>query len=302
MGARVFGAIAALGLGVVLLAALSPGTAGGQEPGQECALIRPQINGEVIAYRARIERGGVPCQEAEAVLVAFLDDRTPDPGSWDCYLTTADTPWIATCRNASALLRADWIDPTVLPAPRSCGVISARGDLVYRLRVRSTEDVSCQRARSLIRGFVVGARSGVPAGWECAYGGARYPYSFACGRRVDGVLVLYVRAQTISSRPTYRGWVGGFEDDRRRNRVQGNYHALNFMVSPGRRVHYRVCLSGGVGARRCFERTTSVAGRSSINVSIFVNDQGGPGDWTAVWTVRGRRVASWRFTLRPEGV
>ena len=110
-----------------------------------------------------------------------------------------------------------------------------------------------------------------------------------------------VQAQE-DARPSYRGWVGGF-DERNRVRGQGNYHSLEFRVSPGQAIRYRVCISGGAGdVRRCFSRRTRASGRSSINVSLFVNDQGGPGRWQAVWHVRGRRVASWRFQLRPEGV
>ncbi|MGH2944857.1 MAG: hypothetical protein ACRDPC_01050 [Solirubrobacteraceae bacterium] len=105
---------------------------------------------------------------------------------------------------------------------------------------------------------------------------------------------------TPQVQPKYRGWVGGF-GERRHRRVQGQYHALRFRVNPAGRLRYRVCLSGGAAdVRRCFRRRTGPRGRSEINVSLFVNDRGGPGRWRAVWRVRGDRVASWRFRLVPE--
>ncbi len=102
----------------------------------------------------------------------------------------------------------------------------------------------------------------------------------------------------------YRGWVGGVTaDDRRRRRGQGNYHALEFRVSPGRATRYRACLIGGsLREHRCWRRRTDSRGRSSIDVSRLVNDRGGPGRWKAVWRLDGRRVASWSFRLAPEGV
>jgi hypothetical protein len=110
------------------------------------------------------------------------------------------------------------------------------------------------------------------------------------------------RAATAAN--PYRGWLGGFEGSERVHRAgQGGYHSLNFRATPARRVRYRVCLRGGVlDAKRCYRRRTNTRGRSSINVSIFVNDRGGPGRWRAVWRVRGDRVAVWRFYVSPEGV
>jgi len=103
----------------------------------------------------------------------------------------------------------------------------------------------------------------------------------------------------------YKGWVGGFpgQGDRRRRRVQGDFHMLNFRRTPGQSVRYRVCLRGGnVPTRRCFRRRLNSAGRSGINVSLWLNDRGGPGRWRAIWSVGGGRVATWRFRLPPEGV
>jgi hypothetical protein len=103
---------------------------------------------------------------------------------------------------------------------------------------------------------------------------------------------------SIQSR--YSGWVGGF-GERRHRREQGQFHALRFRVQPAGRLRYRVCLSGGAAdVRRCFRRRTGEGGRSEINVSIFVNDRGGPGRWRAVWRVGGARVAAWRFRLVAE--
>lgn len=108
-----------------------------------------------------------------------------------------------------------------------------------------------------------------------------------------------------TARVQYEGWVGGFpgQGDRRRRRVQGDFHALNFERRPGRAVRYRVCLRGGnLAVRSCFRRRSGSGGRSSVNVSLWLNDRGGPGNWKATWFVRHKAVASWRFTLVPESV
>lgn len=69
------------------------------------------------------------------------------------------------------------------------------------------------------------------------------------------------------------------------------------------RVRYRVCLTHRTNkTSRCWSRATRRDGTSVVFVALFVNDRGGPGPWKATWLVRGRRVASYRFTVRPEGV
>ncbi len=69
------------------------------------------------------------------------------------------------------------------------------------------------------------------------------------------------------------------------------------------RVGYRVCLTHRTNrTSRCWSRTTRRDGTSVVFVALFVNDRGGPGPWKATWLVGGRRVASYRFTVRPEGV
>jgi hypothetical protein len=70
------------------------------------------------------------------------------------------------------------------------------------------------------------------------------------------------------------------------------------------RVRYKVCLRylEQPSIRRCWRRTTSDRGRSSVFVARFVNDRGGPGRWRARWRARGNRVAVWTFRVRSEGV
>jgi endo-1,4-beta-xylanase len=102
----------------------------------------------------------------------------------------------------------------------------------------------------------------------------------------------------------YRAWLQGVSArDRRHRRVQGDAHVLRLAVSPKRRIAYRVCLRGGALRKpRCFARSTSQAGVSKVDVSLLVNDRGGPGPWRVVWRVGGRRVAEWAFTVRPERI
>jgi hypothetical protein len=104
----------------------------------------------------------------------------------------------------------------------------------------------------------------------------------------------------VGQETSYRGWVGGIPGagDRDRVREQGAAHRLYFRVRPRREVEYRVCLTGP--SRRCWRRTTSERGRSTVEASLWLNDRGGPGEWRAVWRVRGRKVDSWRFEIRPE--
>ena len=64
---------------------------------------------------------------------------------------------------------------------------------------------------------------------------------------------------------------------------------------------YRVCLRAGAGnLHQCRTRRLRY-GYDEFDVSLLVKDRGGPGDYRAVWYVRGRRVASWRFHLESEG-
>lgn len=103
----------------------------------------------------------------------------------------------------------------------------------------------------------------------------------------------------LAATRSYTGTVGGFGETKR-DRVQGMYHALRFRVRPARRLGYRVCLYGPT--QRCWTRRTSSRGHSSINVSLWLNDWGGPGRWVARWYVGGRKVAVRGFLLRSEGV
>ena len=84
---------------------------------------------------------------------------------------------------------------------------------------------------------------------------------------------------------------------------QGAAWTLVFRERVTGRVRYKVCLRHlGSNVRRCYRRRTNSRGRSSIFVARFVNDVGGPGEWRARWRARGKRRASWDFTVRSEGV
>jgi micrococcal nuclease len=110
-----------------------------------------------------------------------------------------------------------------------------------------------------------------------------------------------VRAGTAARR--YRGYVDLFDGEPAHAGYQGNGWRAVFKETVRGRVRYRVCLRHlGNGERRCWNRRTGRRGVSRVFAALFVNDQGGPGKWRARWFVGGQRVASWRFTVRPESV
>ena len=101
--------------------------------------------------------------------------------------------------------------------------------------------------------------------------------------------------------PRYVGYLGDGSGRAYHNAGQGGLHYLLLTDSnPASNGRYRVCLRGGAAdLRRCFKRRLRF-GFGKLNVSLLVNDQGGPGRYRATWYVDGRRVASWRFRLTPE--
>jgi hypothetical protein len=86
--------------------------------------------------------------------------------------------------------------------------------------------------------------------------------------------------------------------------VQGDGWRAVFRERVEGRVRYKVCVRylEQPSIRRCWRRTTSRRGRSSVFVALFVNDRGGVGRWRARWRARGERVAAWTFRVRSEGV
>lgn len=184
-----------------------------------------------------------------------------------------------------------------------CGTFESSEPTIGNVSV-AAHGTSCRTARRVARTYDRGDFPASP--WRC--GLARQsdaPVLFSCGYGGTGGtgglrdMPHSLIASRADAETRYRGSVGGFGETRR-DRAQGQYHGLRFRVTPPKRVTYRVCLSGP--ASRCWSRRTGGNGRSSVNASLFVNDQGGPGRWTATWYVKGRKVSSWRFRLRSEGV
>ena len=102
------------------------------------------------------------------------------------------------------------------------------------------------------------------------------------------------------SAKTYRGFVS-LSGTPERDASQGAAWTLSFRERARGRVRYKTCLKHlGNGTTRCYRRRTPASGRQDLFVARFVNDVGGPGRWRARWFVRGRRVAEWKFRVRPE--
>jgi hypothetical protein len=87
-----------------------------------------------------------------------------------------------------------------------------------------------------------------------------------------------------------------------RSATQGDGWQAVFRERARGTVGYRVCVrkAGASGVRRCWSRRSGRDGRSRVTIALFVNDRGGPGHYTATWTVRGRTVATAAFHVRPE--
>jgi hypothetical protein len=133
-------------------------------------------------------------------------------------------------------------------------------------------------------------------------------------RRVLGLSVALL-AMTIPAAPAgsvpegdaaakrYRGYIS-VGRGATHSGVQGDGWRAVFRERVRGRVRYKVCLRylEQPSIRRCWRRTTSSRGRSSVFVALFVNDRGGVGRWRARWRARGKRVASWTFRVRSEGV
>lgn len=99
----------------------------------------------------------------------------------------------------------------------------------------------------------------------------------------------------------YVGYLGNGEGRAFMEPGQGARHVLAFTDSRSSSVRYRVCIRGGAGRiNRCFRRRLR-DGFGEVDVSLLVNDRGGPGRYRARWHVAGKSVAVWPFRLRPEG-
>lgn len=116
------------------------------------------------------------------------------------------------------------------------------------------------------------------------------------------VLLVLVTAAPASASSRYVGYLGDGAGRAFRIAGQGGLHILSLTDSEFANIRYRVCIRGGEGKlRRCFRRRLR-SGYSGVNVSLIVNDRGGPGRYRARWFVAGRTVATWRFRLRSEGL
>lgn len=113
------------------------------------------------------------------------------------------------------------------------------------------------------------------------------------------VLLLAVTPQALAG-PRYVGYLGDGEGRAFMEAGQGARHVLAFTDSRTSSARYRVCIRGGAGKlNRCFRRRRR-DGFGEVDVSLLVNDRGGPGRYRARWYVAGKSVAVWRFRLRPE--
>ena len=85
-------------------------------------------------------------------------------------------------------------------------------------------------------------------------------------------------AATAQTFPRYVGYLGDGSGRAYHNAGQGGLHYLVLTDSnPSSNGRYRVCLRGGAaGIRRCFNRRLRF-GFGRVNVSLLINDQGGPG-------------------------
>jgi hypothetical protein len=117
------------------------------------------------------------------------------------------------------------------------------------------------------------------------------------------LVAVLAATSAANAQPFYEGYVSRLGFGKTRVGSQGAGWQAVFKERARGRVRYRVCLTheeNGVSA--CVSRTTRVDGSSVVFAAIFINDRGGPGPWHATWLVRGRGVARWDFTVRPEGV
>jgi hypothetical protein len=98
----------------------------------------------------------------------------------------------------------------------------------------------------------------------------------------------------------FRGYRDGGDGRADRVASQGALHRFVFVDRRRRRTRYVLVLDGPGDARRRYRGRTDRRGRDAIEDSRWVNDVGGPGRWRAIWRVAGKRVAVFRFRLRPE--
>jgi hypothetical protein len=118
---------------------------------------------------------------------------------------------------------------------------------------------------------------------------------------VGAVALLAVAAPSAASARDYKGFVGLLGEPTH-EASQGAGWTANFVEKKPGGVRYRVCLKhrDAPKVKKCWSKNTGANGRSEIFVALFVNDEGGPGDWIAKWFVDGRKVDKWKFEVRPE--
>jgi len=104
-----------------------------------------------------------------------------------------------------------------------------------------------------------------------------------------------------ASAPKYRGFVTVGRGPTHVG-AQGNAWTLVFRERAAGSVPFKACVKHLDRPRvsRCWRGRTGASGSSRQFVALYVNDTGGVGRWRARWFVRGRRVAGWRFVVRPE--
>lgn len=97
----------------------------------------------------------------------------------------------------------------------------------------------------------------------------------------------------------YRSTFDGNKDSDHRA-VQGEFHGFTFRDRLGSRTRYKLVLRGPRGSKESERGRTNCRGKDTKNLSLYVNDVGGPGKWVAKWKVGGRNVARYQFKLKPE--
>lgn len=115
-------------------------------------------------------------------------------------------------------------------------------------------------------------------------------------RAPDGGTLLHV----LLNPRRFRGYRAGGDGRPDRVATQGAPHRFVFVDRARRRTRYTLILDGPGDARKRYRGRTNRRGRDAIEDSLYVNDVGGPGRWRAIWRVAGKRVARFRFRLRPE--
>ena len=212
------------------------------------------------------------------------------------YDTRGATPVISPC-GLSQPVGGSAASPTW--APDGAALAWAEGDGIWTTPVGPLDSADCSWAAP---------RLTIPGGSQPDWGpaGGSAPSGPAPGGPAQGSAA---GTPVKSSRPagTARRYAGQIELVSRRGRrvrtgVQGDGWQAVFRERTRGKVSYRVCVrkAGSARVRRCWSRRSGRDGRSRVTIALFVNDRGGPGHYTATWTVRGRTVATTAFHVRPE--